>query len=130
MNAVERQLKRMIKDWEYELNHGTPFENYFGKNHWTKRLQTKNWQVDITNYRNRTEFDIYAVRPGTSSVDYSTFINQVLIDDFPGLSSDARIRLTDKHLADLLEMYDDFMFEELMEHIQTTYYEYPEDREE
>ena len=125
MNPVERQLKRMIKDWEYELNHGTPFESYFGKNHWTKRLQTKNWNVDITNYRSREEFDIYAVRPGTSSVDYSTFINQVLIEDFPG-----GVRLTDKHLADLLEMYDNDMFEELMEHIEATYYEYPEDREE
>ena len=127
VDPVDRQLKRMIKQWEYELNHGTPFENYFGKNHWTKRLQTKNWNVDIT-WRSTFDeeyFDIYASRPGTSSVDYSTFIKP----DFEEEEA-TTVKSYQKHIADLLELYDDSMFEELIQYIEGTYYEHPEDREE
>ena len=125
VDPVDKQLKRMIKQWEYELNHGTPFENYFGKNHWTKRLQTKNWNVDIT-WRSTFDeeyFDIYAVRPGTSSVDYSTFIKP----DFEEEEA-TTIKSYQKNIATLLELYDDSMFEELMQYIEGTYYEHPEDR--
>ena len=70
-------------------------------------------------------FDIYASRPGTSSVDYSTFIKP----DFEEEEA-TTIKSYQKNIATLLELYDDSMFEELMQYIEGTYYEHPEDREE
>ena len=118
VNPVDEQTQQMEKEWEKALNTDA-FENYFGKDHWTKRLKTKSWQVGITWRPSFDEefFDIYAGRPGTTAVEYSTFLK-------PDFDEEVTKKQYDQEIAYMLISFDDSMFEELMLTIEATYREY------